>query len=70
MKFSLVHPVYPIAFPDCGAIIGGIDSIITICEMKKLVTVLFVMVAATLAGCGQSGSLYIPDDTHQNEQSQ
>ncbi|WP_418379147.1 LPS translocon maturation chaperone LptM [Vibrio natriegens] len=38
--------------------------------MKKLVTVLFMMAAATLAGCGQSGSLYIPDDTQQNEQSQ
>ncbi|WP_411197998.1 LPS translocon maturation chaperone LptM [Vibrio sp. EA2] len=38
--------------------------------MKKLVTVLFVMAAATLVGCGQSGSLYIPDDTQQNEQSQ
>ncbi|ABU69339.1 MULTISPECIES: LPS translocon maturation chaperone LptM [Vibrio] len=38
--------------------------------MKKLLTVLFVMVAATLAGCGQSGSLYIPDDAQQNEQSQ
>ncbi|EGR0315756.1 lipoprotein [Vibrio parahaemolyticus] len=38
--------------------------------MKKLVTVLFVIVAATLAGCGQTGSLYIPDDTQQNEQSQ
>ncbi|ARV73882.1 lipopeptide [Vibrio campbellii CAIM 519 = NBRC 15631 = ATCC 25920] len=33
--------------------------------MKKLLTVLFVMVAATLAGCGQSGSLYIPDDAQQ-----
>ncbi|MBN8115087.1 lipopeptide, partial [Vibrio vulnificus] len=40
MKFSLVHPVYPIAFPDCGAIIGGIDSISTICKMKKKFTVL------------------------------
>ncbi|MGY0617529.1 LPS translocon maturation chaperone LptM [Vibrio sp. FJH11] len=38
--------------------------------MKKLVTVLFVMAAATLAGCGQSGPLYVPDDTQQNEQSQ
>ncbi|WP_441351603.1 LPS translocon maturation chaperone LptM [Vibrio sp. ES.051] len=38
--------------------------------MKKLVTVLFVMISAALAGCGQSGSLYIPDDTQQNEQSQ
>ncbi|GLR03066.1 hypothetical protein GCM10007906_06530 [Vibrio hyugaensis] len=62
--------VYPIAFPECGAIIGGIGLIITICKMKKLLTVLFVMVAATLAGCGQSGSLYIPDDAQQNEQSQ
>ncbi|EGR0213798.1 LPS translocon maturation chaperone LptM [Vibrio parahaemolyticus] len=38
--------------------------------MKKLVIVLFVMAAAMLAGCGQSGSLYIPDDAQQNEQSQ
>ncbi|MBY7996866.1 lipoprotein [Vibrio fluvialis] len=70
MKFSLVHPVYPIAFPDCGAIIGGIDSIITICKMKKSITALFLLSLLTLAGCGQTGPLYMPDDAHQSEQNQ
>jgi hypothetical protein len=28
MKFSIVHPLYPIAFPECGAIIGGIELFI------------------------------------------
>ncbi|WIE03143.1 lipoprotein [Vibrio fluvialis] len=70
MKFSLVHPVYPIAFPDCGAIIGGIDSIITICKMKKSITALFVLSLLTLAGCGQTGPLYMPDDAQQSEQNQ
>ncbi|EKO3967340.1 lipopeptide, partial [Vibrio fluvialis] len=68
MKFSLVHPVYPIAFPDCGAIIGGIDSIITICKMKKSITALFLLSLLTLAGCGQTGPLYMPDDAQQSEQ--
>ncbi|QDC91660.1 lipopeptide [Vibrio furnissii] len=70
MKFSLVHPVYPIAFPDCGAIIGGIDSIITICKMKKSITALFLLSVLTLAGCGQTGPLYMPDDAQQSEQNQ
>ncbi|POF52963.1 lipopeptide [Vibrio vulnificus] len=70
MKFSIVHPIYPIAFPECGAIIGGIESIITICKMKKILTVLLTLSVALLAGCGQSGALYIPDDTQQSEQSQ
>ncbi|MBY7765903.1 lipoprotein [Vibrio fluvialis] len=70
MKFSLVHPVYPIAFPDCGAIIGGIDSIITICKMKKSITALFLLSLLTLAGCGQTGQLYMPDDAQQSEQNQ
>ncbi|AUV47453.1 lipopeptide [Vibrio fluvialis] len=70
MKFSLVHPVYPIAFPDCGAIIGGIDSIITICKMKKSITALFLLSLLTLAGCGQTGPLYMPDDAQQSEQNQ
>ncbi|HFQ5065174.1 TPA: lipoprotein [Vibrio vulnificus] len=70
MKFSIVHPIYPIAFPECGAIIGGIESIITICKMKKILTVLLTLSVAVLAGCGQSGALYIPDDAQQSEQSQ
>ncbi|EKO3378676.1 lipoprotein [Vibrio fluvialis] len=70
MKFSLVHPAYPIAFPDCGAIIGGIDSIITICKMKKSITALFLLSLLTLAGCGQTGPLYMPDDAQQSEQNQ
>ncbi|HFQ4984221.1 TPA: lipoprotein [Vibrio vulnificus] len=70
MKFSIVHPIYPIAFPECGAIIGGIESIITICKMKKILTVLLALSVALLAGCGQSGALYIPDDAQQSEQSQ
>ncbi|MBY7847145.1 lipoprotein [Vibrio fluvialis] len=70
MKFSLVHPVYPIAFPGCGAIIGGIDSIITICKMKKSITALFLLSLLTLAGCGQTGPLYMPDDAQQSEQNQ
>ncbi|EIV8468602.1 lipoprotein [Vibrio vulnificus] len=70
MKFSIVHPVYPIAFPECGAIIGGIESIITICKMKKILTVLLTLSVALLAGCGQSGALYIPDDAQQSEQPQ
>ncbi|ASJ37265.1 lipopeptide [Vibrio vulnificus] len=70
MKFSIVHPIYPIAFPECGAIIGGIESIITICKMKKILTVLLTLSVALLAGCGQSGALYIPDDAQQSEQPQ
>ncbi|HAS6176412.1 TPA: lipopeptide [Vibrio vulnificus] len=70
MKFSIVHPIYPIAFPECGAIIGGNESIITICKMKKILTVLLTLSVALLAGCGQSGALYIPDDAQQSEQSQ
>ncbi|EGR7965903.1 lipoprotein [Vibrio vulnificus] len=70
VKFSIVHPIYPIAFPECGAIIGGIESIITICKMKKILTVLLTLSVALLAGCGQSGALYIPDDAQQSEQPQ
>ncbi|MCG3722314.1 lipopeptide [Vibrio cincinnatiensis] len=70
MKFSIVHLIYPIAFLDCGAIIGGIDSIITICKMKKSVTALFLLSVLALAGCGQTGPLYLPDDAQQSEQSQ
>ncbi|KAB0300433.1 lipoprotein [Vibrio fortis] len=70
MKFSIVHPFYPIAFLECGAIIGGIELIITICKMKKLITALFMLSVIGLSGCGQTGPLYLPDDAQQNEQSQ
>ncbi|MEZ9060323.1 lipoprotein [Vibrio pelagius] len=70
MKFSIVHPFYPIAFLECGAIIGGIELIITICKMKKLITALFMLSVMGLSGCGQTGPLYLPDDAQQNEQSQ
>nr|WP_194438049.1 lipoprotein [Vibrio fluminensis] len=70
MKFCLVHLVYPIAFPECGAIIGGIERIITVRPMKKSILALFVISMLGLAGCGQTGSLYMPDDAQQNEQTQ
>ncbi|EGA67857.1 hypothetical protein VISI1226_16318 [Vibrio sinaloensis DSM 21326] len=69
MKFSIVHLIYPIAFPECGAIIGGIDEIITIEPMKKSILALFIVSVLGLAGCGQTGSLYMPDEAPQNEQS-
>ncbi|MFM2588327.1 lipoprotein [Vibrio sp. TBV020] len=68
MKFSIVHPIYPIAFPECGAIIGGIERIITIQPMKKSILVLFIFSLLGLAGCGQTGPLYMPEDAQQNEQ--
>ncbi|ASI89355.1 hypothetical protein BSZ05_05780 [Vibrio mediterranei] len=59
------------AFLIRGAIIGGIDSIITICKMKKTITAFFMLVVVTLAGCGQTGPLYLPaDDAPANEQAQ
>ncbi|MBY6199568.1 lipoprotein [Vibrio hangzhouensis] len=59
------------AFLIRGAIIGGIDSIITICKMKKTITAFFMLVIIGLAGCGQTGPLYLPaDDAQNNEQSQ
>ncbi|GAB2641117.1 lipoprotein [Vibrio panuliri] len=70
MKFCLVHLVYPIAFPECGAIIGGIERIITVRPMKKSILALFVISLLGLAGCGQTGPLYMPDDAQQNEQPQ
>nr|WP_083239629.1 lipoprotein [Vibrio scophthalmi] len=70
MKFCLVHLVYPIAFLECGAIIGGIGIIITISPMKKSILALFLLSILGLAGCGQTGPLYMPDDAPQNEQSQ
>jgi len=62
--------LYPIAFPDCGAIIGGIELLITNCKMKKSLIALFLLSVLGLAGCGQSGALYLPDDANQSEQSQ
>ncbi|MGC9421305.1 MULTISPECIES: LPS translocon maturation chaperone LptM [Vibrio] len=38
--------------------------------MKKSVTALFLLSVLALAGCGQTGPLYLPDDTQQSEQSQ
>ncbi|MBA5764436.1 lipoprotein [Vibrio sp. 404] len=70
MKFCIVHLVYPIAFPECGAIIGGIERIITVRPMKKSILALFIVSMLGLAGCGQTGPLYMPDDAQQNEQSQ
>nr|WP_080724553.1 lipoprotein [Vibrio nigripulchritudo] len=70
MKFSIVHPLYPIAFPECGAIIGGIELLITNCSMKKSIMALFMFSVLGLAGCGQTGSLYLPSDSEQNEQTQ
>nr|WP_254620128.1 lipoprotein [Vibrio metschnikovii] len=70
IKFSVVHPVYAIAFPDCGAIIESIESIITICTMKKTITALFLLSALALAGCGQTGPLYPPDRAQPSEQNQ
>nr|WP_175443167.1 lipoprotein [Vibrio sonorensis] len=69
MKFSVVHPIYPIAFPECGAIIGGIERIITNRLMKKIIATLFIFSILGLAGCGQTGPLYMPEDAPQNEQS-
>ncbi|WP_159657585.1 LPS translocon maturation chaperone LptM [Vibrio atypicus] len=37
--------------------------------MKKTILALFVVSVLGLAGCGQTGSLYMPDETQQNEQS-
>ncbi|NLS13655.1 lipoprotein [Vibrio sp. SM6] len=70
MKFSFIHLIYPIAFPECGAIIGGIGLIITMCKMKKLSTslrasALLVVTGLFLVGCGQSGALYLPQDETQ-----
>ncbi|HAS64345.1 MAG TPA: lipopeptide [Vibrio sp.] len=70
MKFCIVHLVYPIAFPECGAIIGGIERIITVRPMKKSILALFIVSMLGLAGCGQTGPLYMPDDAQQNEQPQ
>nr|WP_162045350.1 lipoprotein [Vibrio taketomensis] len=70
MKFCIVHLVYPIAFPECGAIIGGIERIITVRPMKKSILALFIVSMLGLAGCGQTGPLYMPDDNQQNEQTQ
>ncbi|ADT85658.1 MULTISPECIES: LPS translocon maturation chaperone LptM [Vibrio] len=38
--------------------------------MKKSITALFLLSVLTLAGCGQTGPLYMPDDAQQSEQNQ
>ncbi|WP_408059315.1 LPS translocon maturation chaperone LptM [Vibrio amylolyticus] len=38
--------------------------------MKKSIVALFMLSIFTLAGCGQTGALYMPDDETQNEQAQ
>ncbi|RJX65296.1 lipopeptide [Vibrio sinensis] len=70
MKFSIVHLIYPIAFLECGAIIGGIERIITIEPMKKSILALFIISVLGIAGCGQTGPLYMPGDAPQNEQTE
>nr|WP_237485478.1 lipoprotein [Vibrio hippocampi] len=62
MKFRVVHFSVPIAFLILGAIIGGIELIITINAMKKTISAFFILVAVTLSGCGQMGPLYLPDE--------
>ncbi|WP_420855631.1 LPS translocon maturation chaperone LptM [Vibrio maerlii] len=36
--------------------------------MKKTLSALFLLSLLGLAGCGQSGSLYMPEDAPQEEQ--
>ncbi|WP_443088479.1 LPS translocon maturation chaperone LptM [Vibrio sp. LaRot3] len=38
--------------------------------MKKSIIALFLLSVLGLAGCGQTGPLYMPDDSQQNEQTQ
>ncbi|WP_075202596.1 LPS translocon maturation chaperone LptM [Vibrio mexicanus] len=38
--------------------------------MKKSIVALFMLSVLALAGCGQSGSLYMPVDESQTEQTQ
>lgn len=39
------------------------------CKMKKTIIALFLLSLLGLAGCGQTGPLYMPDDAQQqNEQ--
>ncbi|WP_443083049.1 LPS translocon maturation chaperone LptM [Vibrio sp. ER1A] len=39
--------------------------------MKKTITAFFMLIVVTLAGCGQTGPLYLPaDDAPANEQAQ
>ncbi|WP_408063536.1 MULTISPECIES: LPS translocon maturation chaperone LptM [Vibrio] len=38
--------------------------------MKKTITALFLLSTLVLAGCGQTGPLYMPDDSQQNSQTQ
>ncbi|MGL6316735.1 LPS translocon maturation chaperone LptM [Vibrio sp. WXL103] len=62
--------VHPIAFLNCGAIIGGIEKIITTSIMKNFLAVIFMLSSLALVGCGQSGALTLPQDDTQNEQAQ
>ncbi|WP_428811390.1 LPS translocon maturation chaperone LptM [Vibrio makurazakiensis] len=36
--------------------------------MKKLITALFMLSVIGLSGCGQTGGLYMPDESQQQEQ--
>ncbi|WP_425597858.1 LPS translocon maturation chaperone LptM [Vibrio nereis] len=36
--------------------------------MKKSILALFIVSVLGLAGCGQTGPLYMPEETPQNEQ--
>jgi predicted small lipoprotein YifL len=38
--------------------------------MKKLISLIFMLVVLGLVGCGQAGALYSPSDDEQNEQTQ
>ncbi|MGD8112933.1 LPS translocon maturation chaperone LptM [Vibrio sp. TRT 21S02] len=38
--------------------------------MKKPLLALFLLSVLGLAGCGQTGSLYMPEDAPQNEQTE
>ncbi|WP_420911048.1 LPS translocon maturation chaperone LptM [Vibrio aestuarianus] len=38
--------------------------------MKKSITALFMLSVLALAGCGQTGPLYMPDEPTQHEQPQ
>ncbi|QIA62162.1 lipopeptide [Vibrio astriarenae] len=38
--------------------------------MKKSLVVMFIVSTLAIAGCGQSGALYLPQDDTQSEQTQ
>ncbi|PWI31905.1 lipopeptide [Vibrio albus] len=73
VKFSVIHPLCPIAFLIGSAIIGGIGLLITTCTnktMKKTLAALCLLSVLGLTGCGQTGPLYMPDDNAQSEQTE